>query len=83
MNVQVPKELEDYVQEKLASGECRSEAEIMDRALKLLQDYDRCKAELDAELQKGLDSLDRGEGVSAEEVFDRLEAKYRRLAERR
>ncbi len=83
MNIQVPKELEDYIREKLASGECQSEAEVMDRALKLLQEYDRRRAELDAELQKGLDSLDHGEGIPAEEVFDRLDEKYRKMAERR
>ena len=80
MNIQVPKELEDYIREKLASGECRSEAEVMERALKLLQDYDRRKAELDAELQKGLDS---GPGRDADEVFDELIAKYRKMAEAR
>lgn len=35
-----------------------------------------------AEVQKGIDSAERGELIPAEEVFDRLEAKYRALAEK-
>ena len=38
---------------------------------------------LQAELKKGIESADRGELVPAEDVFDRLEAKYRAMAERR
>jgi antitoxin ParD1/3/4 len=37
---------------------------------------------LKAEIQKGIDSADRGELIPAEEVFDRLEAKYRAMAEK-
>jgi hypothetical protein len=37
---------------------------------------------LKAEVQKGIDSADRGESTVGEEVFDRLEAKYRALAEK-
>jgi hypothetical protein len=32
---------------------------------------------------KGIDSANRGDLIPAEEVFDRLEAKYRALAEKR
>lgn len=34
--------------------------------------------ELRAAIQEGADSLDRGEGIPAGEVFDRLEAKFTR-----
>jgi predicted transcriptional regulator len=37
---------------------------------------------LKAEIQKGIDSAERGEMMPAGEVFDRLEAKYRVLAEK-
>jgi hypothetical protein len=32
-------------------------------------------------VQEGIASLDRGETVPAEQVFDRLQAKYRAMAE--
>jgi predicted transcriptional regulator len=37
---------------------------------------------LKAEIQKGVDSADRGELIPAEEVFEQLRAKYRAMAEK-
>ncbi len=37
---------------------------------------------LKAEIQKGINSADRGELIPAEEVFDRLRAKYGALVEK-
>ncbi len=36
----------------------------------------------DAEIQKGLDDVKRGALKDADEVFDRLEAKYRAISQR-
>jgi predicted transcriptional regulator len=56
-------------------------------ALSLLRQQDLLrKAQTDwlkAEIQTGVDSADRGESITAEEVFDRLEAKYRVLEQDR
>jgi antitoxin ParD1/3/4 len=55
-------------------------------ALSLLRDRELLrKAQKDwlkPAIQKGIESADRGELIPAEEVFDRLEAKYRAMAEK-
>jgi hypothetical protein len=40
-------------------------------------------ADLRHEIQKGLDQLDRGEGISAEQVFAELRERNKRLKEKR
>ena len=40
-------------------------------------------AKFDAEIQKGFDDIDAGRLKDADEVFDRLEAKYAAMGQRR
>lgn len=40
-------------------------------------------ARFDAEIQKGFDDIEAGRLKDADEVFDRLEAKYAAMAQRR
>lgn len=40
-------------------------------------------AKFDAEVQKGFDDIDAGRLKDADEVFDRLEAKYAAMSQRR
>jgi hypothetical protein len=40
-------------------------------------------AKFDAEMQKGLDDVKHGRLIDADEFFDKLEAKYRAMSERR
>jgi len=40
-------------------------------------------ARFDAEIQKGIDDANAGRVKDADEVFDRLEAKYRAMSQRR
>jgi antitoxin ParD1/3/4 len=76
----------DLIRELVESGRYDSAAEVVLDALSLLRDQQLLhKARRDwlkAEVQKGIDSAERGELIPAEQVFDRLEAKYRALAER-
>ena len=76
----------DLIRELVESGRYDSAAEVVLDALSLLRDQELLrKAQgdwLKAEVQKGIDSAERGELMPAEEVFDRLEAKYRALAEK-
>jgi antitoxin ParD1/3/4 len=76
----------DLIRELVESGRYGSAAEVVLDALSLLRDQELLrKAQQDwlrAEIQKGIDSADRGELVPADEVFDRLEAKYRAMAEK-
>jgi antitoxin ParD1/3/4 len=76
----------DLIRELVESGRYGSGAEVVLDALSLLRDRELLrKAQKDwlkAEIQKGIDSADRGELIPAEDVFDRLEAKYRAMAEK-
>lgn len=44
---------------------------------------DEARARFDAEVQKGVDAAVQGKVKDADEVFDRLSAKYRAMSKRR
>jgi antitoxin ParD1/3/4 len=68
MSTTITPELEQIVQSLVATGDYRNEKEILTEALELLRRRD----ELRAEIQIGIDELDRGERIPAREVFDEL-----------
>jgi antitoxin ParD1/3/4 len=76
----------DLIRELVESGRYDSAAEVVLGALSLLREQELLRQAqkdwLKAEIQKGIDSADRGELIPAEEVFDRLESKYRAMAEK-
>ena len=81
MNVTLTPELEEYVAEKVAAGTYESASEMVHEALRALREkeaYERKRAALIADIQEGIDSLDRGEGIrtSAKQIL--AEARERR-----
>jgi antitoxin ParD1/3/4 len=82
MNVSLTPQLESFVQEKVASGLYTSASEVIREALRMLEEQDRVKATklemLRKELQKGIDELDRGEGVPLDIEAIKKEAKARK-----
>lgn len=66
MNVSLTPKLEDFVKRKVDQGSYSSISEVICEALRLLGELDAEKetklVELRRNLQKGIDSLDRGEG---------------------
>jgi antitoxin ParD1/3/4 len=60
MNVSLTPQLEEFVKRKVASGLYGSASEVMQEALRLLDERDRLRSmrleELRADIQKGLDS---------------------------
>jgi antitoxin ParD1/3/4 len=82
MNVSLTPQLEAFVQEKVASGLYTSVSEVIREALRLLEEQDRVKATklemLRKELQKGIDELDRGEGIPLDMEAIKKEAKARK-----
>jgi antitoxin ParD1/3/4 len=76
----------DLIRELVESGRYGSAAEVVLEALSLLRDRELLRAArrdwLKAEIEKGIESANHGELLPAEEVFDRLEAKYRAMAEK-
>ena len=67
MNITVTPEMESFVSAAVRSGRFRSAAEVVQEALRLLEEHERERASLRAgfnqELDRRLASLDRGEHV--------------------
>ena len=64
MNVSLTPQLEEMVREKVASGRYNNASEVVREALRLLDDHERIRYEaFTAAVNKGFESLDRGEGV--------------------
>lgn len=77
MTVELGPQLEQFVQELIESGRYQSKSEVLREGIRLVQDRE---ALLDAALRAGLADVEAGRTKPADEVFDRLEAKYRAMA---
>jgi antitoxin ParD1/3/4 len=73
--------LEAVVNDLVANGRYNSKSEVLREGVRLVQEREATLQRLWAELDKGITSANRGELLDAEEVFDRLEAKYRAIIE--
>ena len=72
--------LEDYVTQLVATGRYNSKSEILREGVRLIQDRETKLAALDASSARGIADADAGRTAPVEDVFDRLEAKYRAMA---
>ncbi|WP_315924372.1 type II toxin-antitoxin system ParD family antitoxin [Mesorhizobium sp. SP-1A] len=68
--------LEGVVNELVSTGRYNSKSEVLREGVRLVQEREKRLAALDAALAKGIADADAGRVKPAEEVFDRLEAKY-------
>lgn len=86
MQIELTAEQEKVVKHFMASGGYESEAEIIAEALEFFEQYDpelMIKREvLKAEIQKGIEQLDRGEGIPWD-MEDFIERGEKRLEARR
>ena len=73
--------LEQAVTELVASGRYNSKSEVLREGVRLVQEREAAFQELAAKLQAGQDDIDAGRVKPAEEVFDRLRAKYQAMAQ--
>jgi antitoxin ParD1/3/4 len=72
--------LESVVDELVRNGRYNSKSEVLREGVRLVQEREARLAQLDAAIQKGLDDVEAGRVVDADEVFDRLEKKYGAMA---
>ena len=72
-----------FVEELVRGGRYRSHDEVLRESLQLMREREGRLAEFDALLEDGLASADAGRLSDAEEVFDRLIARYEAIAESR
>lgn len=72
-------QLETFVSSLVATGRYNSKSEVLREGVRLIQDRETRLAALDASIARGLADATAGNLAPADEVFDRLEAKYRAL----
>ncbi len=78
MTVELGSKLEQFVTELIENGRYQSKSEVLREGIRLIQDRE---AALDAALARGMADVDAGRVKPIDEVFDRLEAKYRAMGE--
>jgi antitoxin ParD1/3/4 len=74
------KQLESYVSKLVETGRYNSKSEVLREGIRLIQDRETRLAALDASITRGLADVEAGHTKPAEQVFDRLEVKYRALS---
>ncbi|MFK4445579.1 antitoxin ParD1/3/4 [Caballeronia udeis] len=72
-------QLEGYIAKLVETGRYGSKSEVLREGVRLIQDREMQLVALDAVIGRGIADSDAGRGKPAEEVFDRLEAKYRAM----
>jgi antitoxin ParD1/3/4 len=80
-SVDLGPKLEAVVDELVARGRYNSKSEVLREGVRLVQVREKRLAALDAAIAQSLEDSAAGRGKPAKEVFDRLEAKFRALAE--
>ena len=75
--------LEKVVADLVENGRYNSKSEVLREGVRLVQEREARLAELEAKLKVGMDQIDAGLGIPADEVFDRLLARYADLADKK
>jgi antitoxin ParD1/3/4 len=74
--------LEDVVNQLVSTGRYNSKSEVLREGVLLVEEREKRLAALDAALAKGISDADAGRVKPAEDVLDRLEAKYKAMTDR-
>lgn len=76
-------QLEQFVNELVTTGRYHSKSEVLREGVRLVQEREARLAALDAAIARGIADVEAGRMTAADDVFDRLEAKYRGMASKR
>lgn len=74
-------QLESFVSRLVETGRYNSKSEVLREGVRLVQEREARLTALDSSIARGLADADAGRTKPAEGVFDRLEAKYRAMAQ--
>lgn len=75
--------LEKVVNDLVSTGRYNSKSEVLREGVRLVQEREARFKRLEAELQKGLDDIEAGRTIPAEQVFEELRARYAKMAQKR
>ena len=73
-------QLEAFIARLVATERYGSKSEVLREGVRLIQDRESQLAALDTVIERALLESEAGRSESADEVFDRLEAKYQAMA---
>jgi len=79
-SVDLGRPLEKFITRLVKSGRYNSKSEVLREGVRLIQERESRLVALDAAIARGIADVDAGRSEPADKVFDRLEAKYRALA---
>ena len=77
MNIELPADAAQFVEELVASGQYKSANEAVAEGVRLLMS----RQQLRADVQKGIDELDAGQGINGDVVFAELRERAKKLME--
>ncbi|MEH2092874.1 CopG family transcriptional regulator [Nostoc sp. 'Peltigera membranacea cyanobiont' 213] len=85
MNIQLEAEYEQFIQTRIATGRYENAEDVIVKALKLLEEWEKGYQEWEEETQKkiavGLASIESGDVIDGEVVMARLSEKLRKARE--
>lgn len=79
ISAELGKYLEGYIQQLVDTGRYGSKSEVLREGVRLVQDREARLASLDSSVFHGLEDARNGRTADAEQVFERLENKYRSM----
>ena len=77
MSTDIPNDYGNQVQQLIAQGKFQDEQAVVNEGIRLVI----AREKLHADIQEGIDQLDRGEGIDAEEVYAEARRRIKAIEE--